>query len=46
MRPESRDIRGAEEEEPDTQGQLGIELARLVKDELAGNSAQQGQQCG
>lgn len=38
VRPETGCIGGAEEEEPDAQGQLGIELARLVEDELAGDS--------
>ena len=46
VRPETGDIRGAEEEEPDAQGQLWIEVARLVEYELAGDSAEEGEQGG
>lgn len=46
MEPEARDIRDEEEEEPDTQRQLGVELARLVEYELAGDSTQEREQGG
>lgn len=46
VRPETGYIGDREEEEPDAQGQLGIELARLVEDELAGDSAEKGEEGG
>lgn len=46
VRPEAWRVRDAEKDEPDAQGQLGIEFARLVEDELAGDSTEQGRQSG
>lgn len=46
VRPETGCIRGAEEEEPDAQGQLWVELARLVGYELAGDSTEKGEEGG